>query len=222
MRRVLRQTGIQLLLWGIMAMPASALAESAFIIDRVEAGLHEGRSVDSPIIKLLPTGSKLEILERNDNRVQVRDATGTVGWLDQRFLMPDKPTRQLLNEAEAELERTRAKLQRLQEQQSANGNDNVSAEYQQLRQTRDRLENELAAERDKVARLRARVSDLEKPSTVATPPADQSAFRTALQLFRAYPRIGAAVLLVPLVIGLILGAWLLDYRNRRRHGGFRI
>ena len=222
MIRLLHSTCIRLLFGVALAMPIQALAESAFIIDQVEAGLHEGPTVDSPIIKLLPTGSKLEILERSGDRARVRDASGTVGWLDQRFLMPDKPTRQLLNEAEAELERTRAELQQLQEQPAEQGDDTVSAQFQQLRNTRDRLEQELAAERDKITRLRARISELEKPSTRASQAESQSVFLTVRQLWQAYPRIIGAIALTPLLLGLIFGLWLLDYRNRRRHGGFRI
>ncbi len=212
---------IRLLLCCWLAAPIAVQAESAFIIDQVEAGLHEDRDPDSPILKLLPTGSELEILARDGNRVQVRDEAGTVGWLDQRFLMPDKPTRQLLNEAEAELERTRAELQRLREQQSDTDDDNVSAERRQLRETRDRLETELAAERDKVAELRSRISELEQGSAAT----DQSRAPVAQRWLEAAldnPRIPIAAALVLVLIGMLIGAWLLDYRNRRRHGGFRI
>lgn len=197
-------------------------AESVFIIDQVKAGLHESRDINSPIVKVLPTGSKLEVMSRDGARVQVRDNSGTVGWIDQRFLMPDKPTRQLLNEAEAELERTRAELRQLQVQQNETDAQATPAELQRLKQTRDRLQKELAAERDQVAALRSRIDALENQSGPASTAADTTDPMQRVESIINQPRYLAAAIVVLLLLGILLGAWLLDYLNRRRHGGFRI
>jgi len=201
----------RLVLCCLLLVPLAVHAESVFIIDQVEAGLHETPEVSSPILKLLPTGSRLEVMAREGARVQVRDDAGTVGWIDQRFLMPSKPTRQLLNEAEAELERTRAELRRLRDQQ-ANGDDKAApAELQ-------RLQAELAAERKQVAKLRSRIGELEGTGDETAAPAAARRLAPVLDS----PRYLAAAVVLLLVLSVLLGAWLMDYLNRRRHGGFRV
>lgn len=210
-----------LLLCGLLAAALPAYAETVFIIDQVEAGLHESREASSPILKLLPTGTELEVVARDGTRVQVRDSTGTVGWIDARFLMPDKPTRQLLNEAEAELERTRAELRQLREQRSETDAKATPAELQRLKQARDGLQKELAAERDQVAALRARISELENRSTQQAHSPAGGGMQGLVSILEQ-PRYLAAAIVVLLLLGVLAGAWLVDYLNRRRHGGFRI
>lgn len=201
----------RLVLCCLLSAPLAVHAESVFVIDQVEAGLHETPEVSSPILKLLPTGSRLEVMAREGARVQVRDDAGAVGWIDQRFLMPSKPTRQLLNEAEAELERTRAELRRLRDQQADEIGQAAPAELQQL-------QAELVAEREQVAKLRSRISELEDTGDETAAPAAVRRLAPVLDS----PRYLAAAVVLLLVLGVLLGAWLMDYRNRRRHGGFRV
>lgn len=200
----------------LMIAPLAAHAESAWIIDQVQVGLHESKNIDSPIIKLLPTGSKLEVLARENELVQVRDADDSTGWIDAGYLIPAKPTRQLLNETEAKLQAAEAELSRLRELQSDKAE--VPAELQSLRATRQRLEAELAAERTRVVELRKQIRDL-KPASGTDSAVTASAW---LQRAIQSPRYLIAALAVVLLIGMLLGSWLIDYNNRRRHGGFRI
>ncbi len=161
-----------------------------------------------PISELLPTGTEVEILARADEqRMQVRTSDDQVGWLDARYLMENEPTR-------AKLEASRAELARLRqlEPQAA---DDTSATLADLRASRDRLETELGRKRAEVAELRKQLR--QQQQSRRDPGA--AAGHTPVWLTPRYLLAAAAVLLL---IGMLVGGWLMDYRQRRRHGGFRI
>lgn len=193
-----------LLICLLFGLPLSAQAETVFVIDQVEAGLYQEKTADSPILKLLPTGTALDVLQRDGERVQVRDPEGARGWIDNRYLMPTKPTRQLLNESEA----ARLELQRELEQLQASSNGGNAA----------RLQTEVAALKQALASAREQTAAATEAETT-TPT-------------RAMPDTMAGVFLQPhtlwlllaslLLLGIGIGAWSIDYLNRRRHGGFRV
>jgi SH3 domain protein len=225
-------------------------AETGFIIDKVEVGLHQDKSADSPILKLLPTGTRLEILARDGKQAQVRDPEGVVGWIDARYLTGDKSTRQLLTEAEAEITRLKSELQAAQ---SATATQNP-AQLEALRQENEKLKQQLISEKLKAGELQAELTELRKQAVPAdiTVLKDQiAALKSENRRLSAASNPGAAasqsapktlrgqllgyfadeelglrrwfiMLLIMLAIGLGLGAYLIDYLNRRRHGGFRI
>lgn len=205
------------LLTTLLLLPLAATAERAFIIDRVEAGLHEDNSTASPIIELLPTGTEVEILARADEqRVQVRTADDQVGWLDARYLMQTKPTRAELEATRAALEASRAELAQLRRLEPPVADaDAAGATLADLRDSRDRLEAELGRERAEVAELR---KQLRQQQQNRRDPSD-AAGRIPAWLTPRYLLAAAAVLLL---VGMLAGGWLMDYRQRRRHGGFRV
>lgn len=209
----------------LLVLPWDVAAESAYVIDRVEVGLYESASFDSPILKLLPTGAKLEILGRENDLVQVRDPDGKTGWIDPRYLMEAKPTRQLLNEAEAELARLRAELDSVRRQAAAPARSGVDADIDKLVQLRDRLQAELASERQRITELKSQIASQQRNQAAApaveTDPADVRGLMDTLQRVSGNHQL-LIILGLAFLIGLLLGIYLLDLYNRRRHGGFRI
>jgi SH3 domain protein len=75
----------------LLLLPAQLIAESAYITDKLKAGLHEGKSVDSPILKIVATGARLEIVKREELLSYVRDENGTTGWINNQYLMAKAP-----------------------------------------------------------------------------------------------------------------------------------
>lgn len=209
----------------LLVLPWGVGAESAYVIDRVEVGLYENASFDSPILKLLPTGTELEILGRENDLVQVRDPDGMTGWIDPRYLMEAKPTRQLLNEAEAEMAQLRAELDSVRRQAATPAPPGVDADTDKLVQIRDRLQAELAAERQRITELKGQVASLQREAAAEaapeTGPVGAQGFMESLQRVRGNHQL-LIILGVAFLIGLMLGIYLLDHYNRRRHGGFRV
>ena len=75
----------------LLLLPAPLLAESVYVTDKLEVGLHEDKSVDSPILKIVATGARLEIVKQEELLSYVRDANGTTGWINNQYLMAKAP-----------------------------------------------------------------------------------------------------------------------------------
>lgn len=91
-----------------------ASAETAFVIDQLFVGVHQDRALDSPIIKVLPSGTPLEVLARDGEFAWVQMEDGAAGWVDVSYLMADKPAKLALAERETEFSGAENEMTELQ------------------------------------------------------------------------------------------------------------
>ena len=210
MPALIKLTGIALLLAG--AGPARA--ETLFVTDTLNIGLHLEADIDSPITGLVPGGTALTVLARNGELAEVRAANGPSGWIDGRYLVTEKPARARARELEIETQRLRAELASLRSANSspapASPDDN------------GQLAARLNAQRLKAAELTARLTELKNRLVATEQRAAMAAGPGDLTAGLANWKTPAIVGLVMLIIGMLGGACLLDWLNRRRHGGFRL
>jgi SH3 domain protein len=90
-------------LWlSVLAVPAGA--DTVYVSDRFEIGVHESTSIDSVIIAVIPSGTPLEVIERDGEFVEVSTPDGTRGWVDARYVVNEKPGVALLEERDAKLQ----------------------------------------------------------------------------------------------------------------------
>ena len=210
MPALIKLTGIALLLAG--AGPARA--ETLFVTDTLSIGLHLEADIDSPITGLVPGGAALTVLARNGELAEVRAANGPSGWIDSSYLVAEKPARARAQELEIETQRLRAELASLRSANSspapASPDDN------------GQLAARLNAQRLKAAELTARLTELKNRLVATEQRAATAAGPGDLTAGLANWKTPAIVGLVMLIIGMLGGACLLDWLNRRRHGGFRL
>lgn len=83
-------------------------AETGYVIDKLLVGVHQDKNLDSAIIKVLATGTRLEVLERDGELALVEDPDKVRGWVDAAYLTADLPAQLRL----AELERDKAGLEK--------------------------------------------------------------------------------------------------------------
>ena len=57
-------------------------AEIVYVTDEVKIGLHKEPSNESPIIKLVPSGTTLNIIERENDLIHVEEPEGVRGWIN--------------------------------------------------------------------------------------------------------------------------------------------
>lgn len=242
----------------------SAHAESAYIIDRLMAGLHADKSADSPILKIIPTGTELKILEQDGNLTYVEDPDGDKGWVDNAYLMNERPGREVLQETqernrnlEVELENAKLRIGELEGKLAQDtGTDNAGIDpeqYEAMTRENAALQQQVKSEQLKTGELQARITELRKNIAQADTGASldgqlQQLESEKLQLEQQLAKLleesdtgktvesstlkgffsitdwraKLAFIAIILIIGLLLGAFLLDYMYRRRHGGFRI
>ena len=210
MPALIKLTGIALLLAG--AGPARA--ETLFVTDALNIGLHLEADIDSPITGLVPGGTALTVLARSGELAEVRAANGPSGWIDGGYLVTEKPARARARELEIETQRLRAELASLR---SANKNPATASP-----DDNGQLAARLNAQRLKAAELTARLTELKNRLVATEQRAATAAGPGDLIAGLANWKTLALAALIMLIIGMLGGACLLDWLNRRRHGGFRL
>ncbi|MCG3203114.1 MAG: hypothetical protein NFCOHLIN_03033 [Gammaproteobacteria bacterium] len=253
---------------GLAIACAPACAETVYVIDRLLVGVHSEESLESPIIKALPTGTPLEVLRRKGDLAQIKGPEGVTGWVDAVYLTKEQPAAMLLESLEAQnreltedLRTAQARIGELTAEDRAAAQPSESGKVAELAQQLDDARRQLEAEHTRAGELQSKLA-----AVPSTPPADAKALADLTQENAALKReleeaqikaIGAAetaqapaqpaarantsagvsflvgrwnisatavigVLFGALLVGLMAGIWLMDTRQRRRMGGFRI
>jgi len=192
-----------LLALGLLMAAVGCPAETVYVTDILQLAMHEKENGQGGLVRNLPSGTELEVLERKNYYVRVRTKDGTEGWTKAGFLVSDKPARNLLAELQS-LNTT------LQDQLEATRGE-LSAASETLSQLREQTTS-TTAEADRTRTL------------VAGLRGENEAFQSRLELYKgSIPwrwSLGAA--LATLLLGFIGGIAWFDYRSRKRHGGYRV
>ncbi len=152
----------------LLAHPAHA----AFITDKLLAGLYSDPDTSSKPIKVLPSGTPFEVLDKQDDFSKVKLGDNSEGWIENQLITGEKPARVMLLQLQSKNSQLQKKLHRaeakLKEQGIATSND---AEVEELKL-------QLADARDKISTL----SSQEENSTKET--AQDQATQTQLKALK--------------------------------------
>ncbi len=230
----------------------SIFADTAYVTDQLRAGLHAEKMIGSPIVKVVPTGTPLEVITAEDRFSFVRDPEGAEGWIDNEYLIANRPGRGRLQEAETRIKDLETSLAKARQLSSAAGtaeNTTIS----QLEADKRALEQQFKSERARTGELQVQIAELRKRLGQGGSQDElyekidklnmenkQLEIRLARALDGIYPEQGRSVvpgsvadsflstrniliaIAAVLLIGIIFGLYLMDFIYRRRHGGFRI
>jgi SH3 domain protein len=198
-------------LWSTLSL---AQAESRFITDQFKVTLRAGEGTSHKIIRMLPSGTHLELLgaDRETGYSHVRTTDGRTGYVLTRQLMATPSARDRLAKAEERLKelqeepgRLSAKLaqlqqahQELQQQHQALGDEKqrIDRELQNISRTASnaiRISNERNELRKQVVTLTHQVENLKQENRELSNDSAQKWFL-----------IGAGVIVAGIVLGLIL------------------
>ena len=203
-----------------LALPAGPAAaqeptgEVRYVTDRLSITLRAGPGTGFRILRTLPSGTRLVVLETDPESgwSRVRTERGLEGWVLARYLMAEPAARERLARAEAAAARARERAAALAERVRALEAERDAARREAAAQKAraDKAERELARVRkvsadalrlaDEHQRLKRRVLDLERELRLAHEENDALRDRTARDWFI----VGAGVLLVGIVVGLVL------------------
>ena len=187
----------------LAAMPLSALAETAYVTDQLRLGLHRAADTSDRSFRTLQSGQELEILSQTRNYAQVRLPDGTIGYVKVAYLVTDKPATLLVAETQAEKDRLQLEL------------EERMAQFAEPAATIKALEQQVAEQRAALDDGNRRLAELVEQNEHYVNRQDQ--YRNSLPVRWV---IGATS--VCLLAGFLAGLWWIDYRSRRRHGGFRV
>ena len=237
----------------ILLMPIMTVAESVYIDDKVMAGLHQDKSVDSPIIKLLPSGTKLEIIRRDTPVSQVKEPGGASGWMDNKYLADTAPGRAQLQAALEQISKLEAEIADLKSGAGMTTNINTTGQSSEslaaVTNENEELKQLLKSERLRIGELQTQTAELRNKLSKNTGDNDlmeqlDTLAREKTELERELNNMRTVAqplnnkinfeigefdwkkmlisIAISLFAGFIAGLFLLDWFNRRKHGGFRI
>ena len=221
-----------LLIWIIWIPSAIVLAEVAYVTDEVNIGLHKEPTNESPIIKLVPSGTELNIIERENDLIHVEEPEGVRGWINTQNALNNKPGKTKINELEITNKELHKKIEALEKKST----ELIS---------QGELEKKLNSERLKVGELQVELTniksragniqtsdklltDIEQLKNVNKQLIDQlesAGINRKNSLGSIKPENESSsfsIFLIIFIFGIVSGLFILDYINRRRHGGFRI
>lgn len=200
------------LLIGLIATPA--LGQTRYVSDQLEVPLRSGTSTQHRIIRMLPSGTPLEVLEVNQTEgySRVRAPDGAEGWILSRLLMDIPSARDRLARAEKEL----AELKAAERERLANL-DNLKSE-------KGSLEDKLSALLEENSQLKQELAEIRRTasSSLAIAEENKELKNRMLQMEREQQRlaqenealsdrtkrdwfmVGAGVIIVGIILGLIL------------------
>ena len=236
---------------GAMTAMSTTSAETVYVIDKLLVGVHEAQTLDGPILKVHPTGTKLEVLERDGDVALVRDAQGDSGWVDSGYLIEAPPALLLVEKLDGQnkqlataLKAARAEIESTKTAASANVQDIAGP----LQKANSELKQKLASERLRAGELQAKISELQNHNSTAQAQDSEKVEMLSREndILRAQLDIngdpnaqapsGARLawialkqsksllfgILASVVVLFGSGIYFMDVLHRKRHGGFRI
>jgi SH3 domain protein len=129
MKRILLLLIITMVLLGVFSI--SSWAETAYITDKFKVTFRSGPSLDNKVVRMLPSGQELEVLDTQGDWSHVRivgeEGDGSDGWILSRFLIERLPWEKKAALLEKQNQELSAKLAATDETQKA-----ASTQAQQL------------------------------------------------------------------------------------------
>lgn len=222
----------------ILLLLLPSLLHAAHITDKLVVGLYPEAAAEGTPLQLLPSGTPLEVLERDKGFAKVRLSDDTQGWVEAEYVTEEKPAKAMLLETQAKLRQMGLELAALR---AAAGDEAAALPAPLPPSAREaELQQALARAEERVAELEGRIVDQSANADAQQRLAalqdrvrgvlDELAAAEGLVVQAAEPPpedfvaryqvwiIGIAAL----VLGIGIGIVLIDYRIRRRYGGFRI
>lgn len=206
----------------LLASAGPLAAQQMWVSDQFEVMLRSGPSTSNAIERMLPSGTPLEVVERDDETgySRVRTTAGTEGWVLTRYLMDEPSAREQLATLTGRLSSAAAQGSSLSSQLDA-----VSGEYDAAKRTIAALENDKRRLEEELAEVRRTAADVLSINDQNKELRDQLANAEILaatleqqnreltsQTTRYWFMTGALVLFV----GMLLGIWLPRIRWQRR------
>jgi SH3 domain protein len=187
----------------VLLLPILAVAETAYVTDTLQLGLHQASDTSDRPFRSLDSGQELEILSRTTYYANVQLPDGTQGYVKAGFLVSNKPAKLIVAEITAERDRYARELEETRQAFAA-----PAATIDALKQQATDLQTRLDSSEAQVVELGDENAGLRNR---------QSQYKYSMPLQWVAGAVGAC-----LVGGFLFGLWWVDYRSRNRHGGIRI
>lgn len=206
----------------LLVPAANAAAQQVWVSDQFEVMLRTGPTTNNQIVRMLPSGTALEVMEEDAEAgySRVQTSAGTEGWVLTRYLMNEPSAREQLTSLTNRLSSAAAEGSSLSSQLAAVNSEYDAATRQiaTLEREKSQLEEELAEIQRTAANVLA-INEQNKDlrdqlanAEIEAATLEQQNRELTGQTTRYWFMTGALVLFV----GMILGIWLPRIRWQRR------
>jgi len=200
----------------MLAFTCTAQAETRYIVDQAKLPMRSGEGTGFKIIKMLPSGMSVEVLEQSQSGYShVRTKDGKDGWILSRYLMKTPAARDRLEAFEKEL----SQLSQLKQQNTA-----ANKENRRLQAENQKLENEIQHIRTTAANA-VEVADQNIILKEEAAAAKQALFDLEQQTIdirsgaqQRWFLMGGGAIVAGVILGLLLP--YMGARRKRRWGGY--
>lgn len=192
------------LLW-VALWPSMVQAETVFITDRLFISIRDVQGKGSAAVKSIVAGTELEVLQRVDSFVQVREPGGIEGWIADRYLVTASPGIVLLQTTKNRLQLANNKMIKMK-QQLTDANKTASVLEARLKSLGVSLQNDIGSGDKRIS-----VETLGAAQGPAGVISMQSGFY--------FSWLWLLITFAMLVTGFIAGAVWLRELNRKKMGG---
>jgi len=197
-----------------LGLASSAFAETLYVSDRLEIQMRTGKGTQFRILRMLPSGTPLEVLEvdQENGYSRVRAPGGVEGWVLNRYLMKGQAARDRLADAEkqlAQLELENRKLKtsfselKQEKGQTAEERNDLEKKNrriaQELEEIRRTASSALAIDTENKD-LKSKIVAYERQLQTLQQENEGLKDRTARDWFM----VGAGVIILGMIIGLII------------------
>lgn len=198
----------------VYAQQSASGGESVWVTDEFEITMRNGKSNRQSIIRMLPSGTRVERVEIDAQAGYslVRTSGGAQGWVLSRYLLKSPPARVTLPGVQEQLSRSEEQRKRLGREMEDLRTENAALKRQlgQSESSGDDLERELTRIRSlssKTVQIDAENRQLQQTLTEteqALEEARAESRRLASRSNREWFVIGALVVMFGILVGLIL------------------
>lgn len=197
----------------LLFIPLTGMAATKYVTDHLVITLRTGQGNQFQIIKTLPSGTMLTVLQKTQSGyTQVRTPDGTEGWVRTQYLNDDPPAAQELAKAQDKLAKLQDKLSKVQQ----DFND-LRKQKSQLETQHNKLLSENKTTSDELAKLTqiaAHPKELESENTelrekFAKMSDEFNLIKQENQVLKDRSKrnwflAGALVIIIGIIIGLII------------------
>ncbi len=88
---------------GLCVCMAPVNAETVYVSDRFEIGVHDSANLDTVILAVIASGTPLTVVTRDGEFVQISTPDGITGWVDARYIVSERPSVNVRDEQDAKL-----------------------------------------------------------------------------------------------------------------------
>jgi SH3 domain protein len=103
----------------LLSVQGNGLAETMYVTDRLYLSLRKGPDTGEPSLMVLPSDTKVDVIETEGNWAQVKLESGKTGWVIKKYLVKDVPKSLIIEQLKEQMGKKSLIPERLQKENAA-------------------------------------------------------------------------------------------------------